>query len=86
MKASFQVYKMSERTRGRVLIINIERFNGPDALSLTRHGSDVDVQNLKYLFSRTQREPRLMLELAEVKENLTAEVSVKTATYTFLFP
>lgn len=59
---------MSKTTRGRALIINIERFNGPDALDLTRDGSSMDVKNLKFMLAQ------FGFELAPVKENLDAQV------------
>ena len=59
---------MSKKTRGRALIINIERFNGPNALDLTREGSSMDFKNLKFMLKQ------FSFELAPVKENLDAQV------------
>lgn len=61
---------MSKDKRGRALIINIERFNGPNALDITRHGSRVDVQNLSLMLEAFK------FELAPVQENLTAQVTI----------
>lgn len=60
---------MSKRTRGRALIINIERFDGPNALDLTRNGSSMDVKNLKYMLNQFGFE-------LHVVENLDAQVRI----------
>lgn len=63
-----QVYKMSHGIRGRALIINIERFNGPDGLYLRREGSALDVTNLRYMLKEFSFD-------VKVEENLASNVS-----------
>lgn len=62
---------MSKGRRGKALIINIERFNGLNALDLTREGSCIDVMNLKFMLKQFNFD-------IEVKENLKAQVIRQT--------
>jgi len=55
--------------RGRVLIINMEKFNGNGFND--RHGSSMDVYNLCYMFKSLGFENA---ELEDVKVDLTREV------------
>ena len=65
-----QVYKMSSRPKGRVLIININNF---DQKLPPRDGSSADYNNLQKLF----KDMNFTLVKAENKlTDLTAEVSL----------
>ena len=67
---SVQVYKMSSRPKGRVLIININNFNQNVP---SRDGSHADYNNIKKLF----KDMNFTLVKSEAElTDLTAEVSL----------
>lgn len=65
-----QVYKMQTHIPGRAMVINVENFNGPNALGLRRKGSGLDVKNIHYMLKS------FGFEIATETEDLTAAVSL----------
>ena len=66
-----KVYQMSDPVRGRVMIINNNKFYEGETLVDTRNGSEVDCANLATLFRQMRFD---MVKTSKELSDLTAEV------------